>query len=265
MCWRWSRSGYHLRKLRLTLRLFFYISYKGTSYHGWQIQPTANTVQHEINNALELLFQTPIETLGSGRTDAGVHAKMQVFHADVNNRYKLDDLKNRLNGILPDDIVVNNILTVNSEAHARFDAIQRGYEYHVSFNKTPFSKNEYYYLTKKPDANIIQQGCDHMIGVHDFTSFSKIKTEVNNFNCTVFSAKWEQNDEHAVFSISANRFLRGMVRATVGTLLELGSGKISLADFKKILHDKNRGSAGQSVPPQGLYLCDVRYPDTIFL
>ena len=245
------------------MRYFFDIAYKGTAYHGWQVQPNARTIQEVINQALGTLFGEVIETLGSGRTDTGVHAKMQVFHADLPEKYSAQDLVHKLNGILPNDIVVNEVYRVMPEAHARFSAISRGYEYHIRFVRSPFGENEHYFLPRIPDALLIQKGCEILQGDHDFTSFSKVKTDVNNFRCTVFRAEWQQRPDAAVFFISANRFLRGMIRALVGTLLDLGFGKISLAEFKAIIEAENRSAAGQSVPPQGLYLCDVRYPEEI--
>ena len=247
------------------MRYFFDISYKGTNYHGWQAQPNAITVQEVVNSALQTVYGKPTETTGSGRTDTGVHAKMQVFHADLPGKYNSQDLIHKLNGVLPDDIVVNNIRLVNPEAHARFSAEARGYEYHIRFKKTPFGKNEAFFLPKFPDTALINQGCKLILGEHDFTSFSKVKTDVNNFNCTIYRAAWNQTTETAVFEVSANRFLRGMVRALVGTLLNLGFGKITMEEFTQIIEAKNRSVAGQSVPPQGLYLCDVRYPDEIFI
>lgn len=246
------------------MRHFIDISYKGTNYHGWQAQPNATTVQEVLNKSLQTLYSQSIETLGSGRTDTGVHAKMQIVHADLPAKYTVQELIQKLNGVLPDDIVVNNVLQVQSDSHARFSALSRGYEYHISFRKSPFGKNESYFLSRVPDADLINQGCELLLGEHDFTSFSKVKTDVNNFRCTIHKAKWQQNDDYAVFYVSANRFLRGMVRALVGTLLDLGFKKITLEEFKAIINAQNRSEAGQSVPPQGLYLCDVRYPEDIF-
>lgn len=247
------------------MRYFFDISYKGTEFHGWQIQPNANTVQQEINLALQTIFQNEIETVGSGRTDTGVHAKMQVFHADLASQIDTNSVAQKLNGVLPKGIVVNNIRPVNADTHARFDAISRSYEYHLAFQRSPFAIDEFWFVPKPPEPRIINKACTLLLGEHDFTSFSKVKTDVTHFRCTIFEAKWQQNKEKAVFYISANRFLRGMVRTMVGTLLLLGQGKISFDEFVEILEAKDRKVAGQSVPPQGLYLCDVRYPDTIYL
>ena len=227
------------------------------------MQPNAVSVQQKLNEAFEQLYQQIIETTGSGRTDTGVHARQQVFHVDLPERYSVDELKYKLNGVLPKDIVIDSVYRVKAEAHARFSAISRTYEYHISFRKSPFSQNESYYLPRPPDSSLINKGCEILIGTHDFASFSKVKTDVSNFNCTINEAKWQQTHEKAIFDVSANRFLRGMVRAMVGTLLDLGFAKISIEEFKAIIDTKNRMAAGQSVPPQGLYLCEVRYPEDI--
>lgn len=247
------------------MRYFFYISYKGTNYHGWQVQPNANTVQAEINNTLATLLQSSIETVGSGRTDTGVHAKEQVFHADIPDTITAATLIKKMNGFLPHDIVVNKILPVEKDAHARFDAISRSYEYHLHFKRSPFKAKEYHFLPNKPELELMNQACKSLLGEHDFTSLSKVKTEVNNFFCNIIRSEWQYDAEKAIFYVTANRFLRGMVRTLVGTLLNVGYGKTSLAEFTEIIKAKDRTAAGQSVPSQGLYLCDVRYPDKIFI
>ena len=247
------------------MRYFFYISYKGTNYHGWQIQPNAITVQQEINKALGTLLQTSIETVGSGRTDAGVHAIEQVFHCDFPDTISQATLIQKMNGLLPHDIVANNFMPVEENAHARFDAISRSYEYHIRFRRSPFMAKEYHFIANAPDSELINEACRTLLGEQDFTSFSKVKTEVNNFLCDIKRAEWQGDNEKAVFYVTANRFLRGMVRTLVGTLLNVGYGKTSLAEFKEIIAAKDRTAAGQSVPPQGLYLCDVRYPEKLFI
>jgi tRNA pseudouridine38-40 synthase len=247
------------------LRYFFYISYKGTNYHGWQVQPNANTVQAEINKALSTLFQTKIETIGSGRTDTGVHAKEQVFHGDIPGNNQEEILMHRMNSLLPADIVVNKILLVKKEAHARFDAMSRSYEYHLHFKRSPFKAKEFLFLPKTPDFEQMNLACNTLLGEQDFTSFSKVQTEVNNFYCYIKRAEWQLDDGKGIFYVTANRFLRGMVRALVGTLLNVGYGKTGLEEFAEIIKAKDRTVAGQSVPPQGLYLCDVRYPSEVFI
>ena len=247
------------------MRYFIYISYKGTNYHGWQIQPNATTIQAAVNKTLATLYQTNIETVGSGRTDTGVHAKEQVFHCDIPDEKSVESLEHKMNGLLPTDIVVNEVLPVELDAHARFDATSRSYEYHIHFKKSPFGVNEYCFLTQKPNFDKMNEACNALLGEQDFTSFSKVKTEVNNFICNIQRAEWQFEDEKAIFYVTANRFLRGMVRTLVGTLLKVGNGKTNLKEFARIIEAKDRATAGQSVPAQGLYLCDVRYPSKVFI
>lgn len=222
-------------------------------------------MQAELNSALATLLQATIETVGSGRTDTGVHAKEQVFHCDIPGTVSEATLHQKMNGLLPYDIVVNKVIPVEKEAHARFDAISRSYEYHIHFKRSPFNANEYHFLPKTPDFEQMNQACRTLLGEQDFTSFSKVKTEVNNFFCDIIRAEWQFDAEKAIFYVTANRFLRGMVRTLVGTLLNVGYGKTSLAEFAEIIQAKDRTAAGQSVPSQGLYLCDVRYPEKIFI
>ncbi|MCB0494860.1 MAG: tRNA pseudouridine(38-40) synthase TruA [Cyclobacteriaceae bacterium] len=246
------------------MRVFVYIAYKGTNFHGWQIQENAISVQQVITDSLHVLLKNEnVAIVGSGRTDTGVHAKEQVFHVDIPDETKLDKLKYQLNGILPETIVVNKITEVISEAHARFDAVSRSYEYHLLTQKSPFGREENYYCPILLDFAVMNKAAAFLLGTHDFQSFSKVKTEVNNFVCTVTRAEWNITANKAVFHITANRFLRGMVRAIVGTLLMVGEGKIAPEEVKKILDKKNRGEAGRAVPPQGLYLCKVEYPEKI--
>ncbi len=243
------------------MRLFVYISYKGTHYHGWQFQKNALSVQQEITTSLQTLIKDKtLSIIGSGRTDAGVHAKQQVFHVDVTDTIDIEDLHHRLNGILNNDIVVNKINVVPSNAHARFNATSRSYEYHLRLKKIPFGENEYYYHRNTLNFRAMNEAARYLLGEQDFESFSKVKTEVNNFICTITKAEWLINGEHAIFYISANRFLRSMVRAIVGTLLDIGEGKIEPKEVKSIIEKKDRSKAGRSVPPQGLYLCKVEYP-----
>ncbi len=249
----------------MTLRYFVYLAYKGTNYHGWQIQPNANTVQAEINKALQTILPEKTTAVGSGRTDTGVHATGQVFHCDLPASYRAERLARKLNGVLPDDIVVDKVVPVVAEAHARYSALSRRYAYRLRFSKSPFSANEYYYLPKKPDFAVMNRACVLIMGTHEFTSFSRVKTSVNNFICEVTEARWQDDGDQAVFYITANRFLRGMVRALTGTLLAVGFGKLSLDEFAAIIEAKDRRRAGQSVPPQGLYLCEVRYPEELFI
>lgn len=246
------------------MRIFVYIAYKGTDYHGWQVQENAVTVQKVITDALSVLLKDKhVSIVGSGRTDTGVHAKEQVFHTDVPDSTKMDKLKYQLNGILPESIVVDKIHKVHAEAHARFDAVSRSYEYHLLIDKSPFGKDENYYFPIPLDFEAMNVAASKLLGKHDFQSFSKVKTEVNNFVCTIDRAEWEILNGKAIFHITANRFLRGMVRAIVGTLLQVGEGKMPPQEMIKIIEKRNRADAGRAVPAQGLYLCKVEYPESI--
>lgn len=243
------------------MRVFVYISYKGTNYHGWQMQNNAFSLQQEITESLQLLLKNKsLSIIASGRTDAGVHAKQQVFHVDIPDGTETENLMYRLNGILANDIVVNSIRPVPQKSHARFDASKRSYEYHLRFKKSPFGENEYYYHRNLLDVEAMNKGAQYLLGEHDFQSFSKVKTEVNNFICTITQSEWLKTSSGIIFHISANRFLRSMVRTIVGTLLEIGEGKLNPDEIKNIIEFKDRTKAGRAVPAKGLYLCKVEYP-----
>ena len=246
------------------MRLFFYVAYKGTAYHGWQIQPNAITIQDKLQQALNIVFKGDFDIVGSGRTDTGVHAYEQVFHLDITENMALDEIKAKLNGILPNDIAIHHIRPVSPQAHARFDAVDRSYKYRIHFEKSPFQANESLFVPVRPNIERMNNAAEILLGQHDFRSFSKVKTEVNNFNCTIYRAQWHLEEDQATFEISANRFLRGMVRAIVGTLLDIGLEKKDFGDFKAIIEGKNRSLAGRSVSPDGLYLCKINYPESIF-
>lgn len=246
-------------------RYFLELAYKGSQYHGWQIQANAKTVQEEVNRALSMVLRLPIATMGSGRTDAGVHAKQQFLHFDFPDKLEKKDLLKRLNAVLPKDIAAYNLWEMAPGAHARFDAEWRSYEYHISFRKNPFEEELAWHFFCKLDLEKMEKAAGFLMSHRDFECFSKVKTEVNHFECEIKSARWEQKDQHLIFHITANRFLRGMVRAIVGTLVEVGLGRIDLKDFLAILESKNRSKAGSSVPPYGLYLCQVAYPKRIFI
>ncbi len=252
-------------QINSVLKYFFEISYNGSNYHGWQIQKNAVSVQQVIQEKLFQLRNHPVEITGSGRTDTGVHARQQYFHADFEHELECDDFQYHLNAVLPQDIVVRSIRKVKNTAHARFDAISRAYSYEFISVKNPFQIGQSLVYHKYLNLDKLNEASELLVGKHDFEAFSKVKTQVNNFNCEVFSAFWQQEGETTCFMIEANRFLRGMVRAIVGTLLLVNEEKIQTKDIYKILRSKSRAEAGRSVPPEGLFLTKIRYPDDIFI
>ncbi|WP_026999005.1 tRNA pseudouridine(38-40) synthase TruA [Eisenibacter elegans] len=243
------------------MRYFLELSYLGTHYHGWQSQPNALGVQAVIEEKLTILLRQPINIVGSGRTDTGVHAAQQYAHFDYEQPLRLSPLVRGLNALLPSDIAIHEIHPVEPEAHARFDATSRSYRYVLSRQKNPFLQQTAYQYDRPLDLNGMNQAAKILYDITDFESFSKVHTDVKTFNCVVYEAYWEvQTEDVWVFHITANRFLRGMVRAIVGTLLEVGLGKISLPAFERIIAKKDRRQASAAAPPQGLSLCRVKYP-----
>jgi|TARA_B110000495_G_scaffold151082_1_gene134071 tRNA pseudouridine38-40 synthase len=235
------------------------LSYKGTNYHGWQIQPDASSVQEEITKALATILQEKILLIGAGRTDAGVHASQMFAHVDTVKKLT-DDYVHKLNAILPNDIVIKSIKEVSDETHARFDAVSRTYEYRILLGRDPFLLDITWQLHQKNlQIEKMNEAANLLFEYEDFESFSKVKTDVNTFNCTIMKAVWTLEDKHLIFHIKANRFLRNMVRAIVGTLLEVGLGKKTVEDFRKIIESKKRSEAGLSVPAKGLFLTEVCY------
>jgi len=248
-----------------TTRYFLEIAYKGTKYHGWQIQINAHTVQKELENAISILLERPTGIMGSGRTDTGVHASQQFLHFDSEIELDKTDFLKKLNGILPKDIAVYDIKRVKNDAHARFDALWRSYIYRITLRKDPFEQESAWLLYKNPDIQKMNEAAKLLLTHEDFQCFSKVKTDVNTFNCKIIEAYWEQNDSQLLFHITANRFLRGMVRAIVGTLIGVGTDAMSITDFKQVLESKDRSKAKAAAPAQGLYLCRVTYPEEIFI
>jgi tRNA pseudouridine38-40 synthase len=241
------------------LRYFIELSYKGTNYHGWQIQPDASSVQEEITKALATILQEKILLVGAGRTDAGVHASQMFAHVDTVKKLT-DDYVHKLNAILPNDIVIKSIKEVSDDTHARFDAVSRTYEYRILLGRDPFLLETTWQLHQKNlQIEKMNEAANLLFKYEDFESFSKVKTDVNTFNCTIMKAVWTLEDKHLIFHIKANRFLRNMVRAVVGTLLEVGLGKKTVEDFRKIIESKKRSEAGLSVPAKGLFLTEVCY------
>lgn len=247
-------------------RYFIKISYNGTHYHGWQIQPGVSTVQQILNQDLSLLLGEDIRVTGCGRTDTGVHARMFYAHMDcVRNLADDQDFLLRINSKLPGDIAMHSFLPVRAEAHSRFDAISRTYEYHIRRRKEVFNTDQSHYIYGKLDFSSMQMAADMLKAYTDFTSFSKVDTDTKTNNCKIHKAQWDITEDTMIFTIQADRFLRNMVRAIVGTLLDLGFGRINLDGFQHIIDSKNRSNAGTSVPAKGLFLTDVQYPPEIFL
>ncbi len=247
------------------MRYFFEISYNGTNYHGWQSQTNAVGVQAVVEDVFKKLFSKEISVVGSGRTDTGVHCMKQFFHADLDVVLDYQITIQKLNSFLPRAIAISNIRNVKPDAHARYDAVERAYEYRITKRKNPFYEGYAYHFFKEVDIQTMNEAAALLVGEHDFQSFSKVKTDVNHFICNLKKAKWNEKDDLLVFSIVANRFLRGMVRSIVGSLLDVGTGKTSINDFKKIIKSRDRKQAGMNVPPSGLYLTNVKYPNRIFL
>ncbi|MBS1543756.1 MAG: tRNA pseudouridine(38-40) synthase TruA [Bacteroidetes bacterium] len=247
------------------MRYFFEIRYKGTHYHGWQSQANAVGIQQMVEEVLGKLLREQVSIVGSGRTDTGVHCCQQFFHTDIKTDFDQNQLKQRLNSFLDKDIAIRSIRPVKSDASARYSALERTYEYRITRVKDPFLNGFAWFVHKPIDVPTLQRASALLIGTHDFQCFSKVKTDVNHFVCKVRKAEWVEKESLLVFTISANRFLRGMVRAIVGTLMDAGTGKISVDDLRHILKSKDRRKAGQNVPAEGLFLTQVRYPKQIFL
>ena len=248
------------------MRYFLDIAYKGTQYHGWQLQPNARTIQEEIEKALSILTKSEVSISGAGRTDAGVHAEQLFAHFDLPNEIEvISQMCHSLNGLLPIDIVIRDIFQVKSNAHARFDAIERTYEYRIYLGRNPFFLDTaHQLLNRKLNSVKMNEACEFLLSYTDFKSFSRSNTDVKTYDCDIVTAKWLQQDEWLIFTISANRFLRNMVRAIVGTMIDIGSGKTSLNEFEAIIKSKDRTKAGASAPAKGLFLTAVTYPKTIY-
>ena len=248
------------------MRYFFEIAFNGNPYHGWQIQENAITVQQVIQEKLQLIHKNekPVVT-GCGRTDSGVHAEQFFFHVDIPTIKNLDKYCFQMNNMLPIEIQLKKICLVKEDAHARFDALSRTYEYRFSTLKSPFNSGFVTYISEKVNVNSMNECCEMIKGKHDFTSFSKTHTDVNHFFCEIFDAEWIKKDEQIIFRVKANRFLRNMVRALVGTMVLVGKEKISLSDFEKIMISKDRTNAGPSAKAQGLFLTNISYPNQIYV
>ncbi len=246
-------------------RYFASIRYKGTAYHGWQRQPNAITVQEVIEDAFSVLMRKSIAVTGAGRTDTGVHANYFVLHFDTGGT--LSNLRQwvyKLNHILPQDIRMIRIAPVKPDAHARFDALSRTYNYIISREKDPFMNDLVYYFSFPLDVEAMNHAASNLFEYHDFTSFSKLHTDVKTNNCHILKSIWREEKNQLVYTISADRFLRNMVRAIVGTMLDVGRKKISITEFDQLIKKKNRSEAGFSAPSSGLYLTGIEYPEHVF-
>jgi len=245
------------------LRFFIELSYNGSAYHGWQNQPNAISVQEVLEESLSTLLKEKIAIVGAGRTDTGVHAKQMFAHFDILTKFSLEKLKYKLNSFLPKDIAVHDIFIVNNEAHARFDAISRTYIYRISSYKNVFSYNNSYYFKKELDVDKMNEAAKILFNYEDFKCFSRSNSDVKTFNCNILKAAWTFETNELVFKIRADRFLRNMVRAIVGTMINIGTGKIEVGQLHDIIKSKDRSQAGASVPGYALYLTKIEYPKTI--
>lgn len=245
-------------------RYFIELSYNGTDYHGWQIQPNAMTVQECLDKALSVYFRQPVVTLGCGRTDAGVHATEFFAHFDLQvseeKPVNVERSVTGINSLLPYQIAVKRVFPVDADAHARFDATERAYHYHLHFHKDPFKLERSWLFKAELDVDAMNEGAKIILEYTDFSCFSKSNTQTFTNNCKVTEAYFEQKDDGLQFTIRADRFLRNMVRAIVGTLVRVGKKEINLVQLREIIESKNRSNAGQSVPACGLYLVNVVYP-----
>ena len=248
-----------------TQRFFIEIAFNGTPYHGWQAQPNALAVQEVLDKALSTVFRQAIETVGCGRTDTGVHARQLFAHFDLmeDGKWKMEDVDGTvrsINALLPHDIAAKRLIPVHAEAHARFDATERSYEYHIHFEKDPFLYNFSWQLRDIPDMGLMNEAAQILMEYTDFSCFSKSNTQVKTNNCKITRAEWVEQDGKLVFHITADRFLRKMVRAIVGTLMMVGKKEIAPEGVREIIESKNRSNAGTSVPACGLYLTAIKYP-----
>jgi len=247
-------------------RYFIYLSYNGTAYHGWQVQPNGISVQEVLAGALSTILRCEVELVGAGRTDAGVHARLMVAHFDIEMELPVEfDLVAKLNSFLSKDIAIYKIVEVRPDAHARFDAISRRYEYHIVAKKDVFRNELATRLSEKLDFEAMNAAARLLKDHHDFTSFSKLHNDAKTNICNITLAEWTQKEDEWIFTIEADRFLRNMVRAIVGTLLEVGRGRMTEEEFRAVIEVKNRCKAGTSVPAHGLYLVDIKYPENLFL
>ena len=247
------------------MRYFFEIAYHGANYNGWQSQKNATGVQTVVEEVMSKIFRSAISIQGSGRTDTGVHCEQQFFHADIARDFDKQDAMLKLNSFLPRDIVIKSIREVKPDVSARFDAIDRSYRYQITRVKNPFLQGLSWHYFKRLKIENMNEAATFILGEQDFECFSKVKTNTNHFLCDIKKAAWVDKGDELFFHITANRFLRGMVRAIVGTLLDVGTGKITKKQFVAIIQSRDRKEAGANVPAYGLYLEKVKYPSGIFI
>ncbi|TNJ45663.1 tRNA pseudouridine(38-40) synthase TruA [Tamlana fucoidanivorans] len=245
------------------MRYFIELSYNGTSYHGWQNQPNAISVQEVVEKALSTLLRKPTTIVGAGRTDTGVHAAQMYAHFDTEATVDKQNLIYKLNSFLPADVAIHDIFPVKPEVHARFDALSRAYLYRIHLKKNVFNVNQSYYVKQALDVNKMNAASKILFQYKDFQCFSKSNTDVKTYYCDIMHAKWFFKEDELHFVVKANRFLRNMVRAIVGTMINIGLGKLEADDLHDIIKSKNRSEAGFSVPAHGLYLTDIEYPKDI--
>jgi len=246
-------------------RYFIELAYDGTNYHGWQRQPQSISVQEVLEDGLHKMLREKIVIQGAGRTDAGVHAAFMVAHFNYDGEIDLEHLVYRLNRWLPKDIAVYEVKPVTEKAHARFHAYKRSYEYHFLLRPDPFQIRQAYVLFRKPDFDLMQQAASILLNYKDFECFSRTNTDVKTYICDLTEARFEFQGHKVIFHITANRFLRNMVRAVVGTLLDVGYGKKKVEDIHTIIASKDRSNAGASAPAGGLFLTKIHYPEELFL
>ena len=247
-------------------RYFIEVAYKGTNYSGFQIQQNANSIQAEVTQSLKIFFKKDFELTGSSRTDAGVHALQNFFHFDLDEQLNLEnDFEYNLNALLPNDIVIKKIFLVKDTAHCRFDAISREYKYFIYQQKNPFLQGTAYYYPYKLDLGKLNEASQQILKYEDFASFSKKNTQVKHFLCKIEKSEWVMDGNTIVYNVIANRFLRGMVKGLVGTMLKIGTNKISPNDFLDIIESKNGTAVDFSVSSQGLFLIGVNFNPDIFI
>lgn len=243
------------------MRYFIEFSYNGKAYHGWQNQPNAISVQQVLEEALSKMLRTKIVVMGAGRTDAGVHASQMFAHFVVDEEFDMESIIFRLNCYLPKDIAIQDIFKVGEKAHARFNALSRTYKYRISNRKNPFTSDFAYHVYFNLDIEKMNEACKILLQYKDFQCFSKSNTDVKTYHCDIKEAYWKLENDESIFTITADRFLRNMVRAIVGTMIEIGLGKMEVVQLHQVIQSKDRSEAGFSVPANGLYLTKIVYPE----